>query len=507
MLDQQEHFPERAIAHRAIATVGVFLLAAFSACRANTPAAVSQSDFSELRVGVGQVEAASSIAGVRQFLGNLSLDALVKIGEDGRARPSLAKSWSVDQDGLSITIELQKDVKFHDGSPLSAEIVVKILQARLPREMGPAFDDVLSIEAQGGDRIEFKLKRPAPFVLEALEGSIQKPGSSGIGTGAFVPSDTGTPAEMRANDSYYLGRPQIDRVVVNTYPSVRTAWAEMLRGNLDMVYDAGVEARDSLESATSIGVYAYTRHYQYVVLFNTNAPSLRSASVRRALNAAIDRNAFVQDALNNHGTPSSGPVWPRHWAADDKMPVFRFDPQMAATALQSEGRGSSDRLGGVRFTCLVTPNDERVALVVKSQLQAVGADMAVEETSIAQIEEVLAKRQFEAILVDVISGPNIFRTYSWWHSRGTRNRGTFSSAAVDAGLDDIRHAASDAEYHDGVARFQQAVIDDPPAIFLAWSERARAVSRRFEVPSEPGVDILGTLRMWRPIGEVGQQIN
>ena len=48
--------------------------------------------------------------------------------------------------------------------------------------------------------------------------------------------------------------------------------------------------------------------------------------------------------------------------------------------------------------------------------------------------------------------------------------------------------------------FQRAIVDDPPAIFLAWSERARAVSTRFEVPVEPGRDILSTLRLWRPVG-------
>ena len=45
-------------------------------------------------------------------------------------------------------------------------------------------------------------------------------------------------------------------------------------------------------------------------------------------------------------------------------------------------------------------------------------------------------------------------------------------------------------YKAGVAAFQRAILDDPPAIFLAWSERARAVSTRFDVPVEPERDIL-----------------
>jgi hypothetical protein len=44
--------------------------------------------------------------------------------------------------------------------------------------------------------------------------------------------------------------------------------------------------------------------------------------------------------------------------------------------------------------------------------------------------------------------------------------------------------------------------EDPPAIFLAWSQRARAVSSRFVVPPiEAGRDILSTLRLWKPVAD------
>ncbi len=71
---------------------------------------------------------------------------------------------------------------------------------------------------------------------------------------------------------------------------------------------------------------------------------------------------------------------------------------------------------------------------------------------------------------------------------------------MDAALDSIRHAADDDAYRAGVAAFQRALADNPPAIFLAWSERARAVSTVFDVEVEPGRDPLSTLRLWRPAG-------
>jgi hypothetical protein len=72
---------------------------------------------------------------------------------------------------------------------------------------------------------------------------------------------------------------------------------------------------------------------------------------------------------------------------------------------------------------------------------------------------------------------------------------------VSVALDRLRAAPTEADYKAAVAGFQQAMIDDPPAIFVAWSQRARAVSTRFEVPAEPGRDILRSLRLWRPASD------
>jgi len=103
------------------------------------------------------------------------------------------------------------------------------------------------------------------------------------------------------------------------------------------------------------------------------------------------------------------------------------------------------------------------------------------------------------VLFDVVSGPSLFRPFLMWRSGTTGNLAGFSSAAVDAALDSIRHAGSDDDYRSGVAAFQRATIKDPPAVFLAWREGARAVSKRFTVSdAQPGRDIMATLRFWKP---------
>ena len=70
-------------------------------------------------------------------------------------------------------------------------------------------------------------------------------------------------------------RPGIDRIVVQSFPSVRAAWAELLRDRLDMLYEVGLDALDSLETSTSVAVFTHTRHYQYIIVLNTQAEVFR----------------------------------------------------------------------------------------------------------------------------------------------------------------------------------------------------------------------------------------
>jgi ABC-type transport system substrate-binding protein len=104
-------------------------------------------------------------------------------------------------------------------------------------------------------------------------------------------------------------------------------------------------------------------------------------------------------------------------------------------------------------------------------------------------------------LADYVQGPNLYRPYLFWHSGSPYNWGGYSDKAVDEALDAIRHATNDETYKAGVAAFQRAMVDDPPAIFLAWRERSRAVSARFAVRAEQGADILSSLHLWRPSTE------
>jgi peptide/nickel transport system substrate-binding protein len=492
-----QHQHEQPVARRTLSAFGVLawliVLTGTARCR-QEPGPHASGENTALRVGIGGLPLQAPQAGLGVVFSNLSVEGLVNLTEDGRPKAWLAESWATTPDGLSLTVQLRRQAKFHDGTPVNATTVVPMLRESLPKAMGSAFEDIDQILSLGESQIRFVLRRPAPFLIEALETAIQKPGKDGAGTGAFIRATSEGAFELKANNTYYLGRPTIDRILVTPYPSVRSAWAELLRGNLDMLYEVNADALDSLQSSSEVAVFSFVRHYQYMIIFSPRAAVFKNAEVRRGLNAVIDRDALVRDGFNGHGIPSSGPIPPRHWALSANAPKIRFDGKLAA-ALPDHY---------LRFTCLVPADSvyERVALAVKRQLATASVDMQVQEVPQDQILKAAAENHFDAILVDAISGPSLFRSYRRWHSGGGSTTRTIESPVIDAALDRIRHAGSDDEYRQGVSAFQQAVVDEPPAIFLVWGERARAVSRRFDVPvPEDGRDVLATLRMWRPATE------
>lgn len=360
--------------------------------------------------------------------------------------------------------------------------------------MGAAFEDVSDISELTEDVVRIRLRRPTAFAVESLEVPIRKPGSDYVGTGPFIAGIDRPVSQLKANASYFLGRPSIDEITVRTYPSIRNAWAELLRNDVDALFEVGVEALDSLERSSQIAVYTFVRRYQYLVMFNTSTPALRSPAVRRAFNDAIDRSAIVSQGLSGHGVASQGLIWPDHWA-------FHGQIRQSGDRHRDIAYAASQH---VQFTCLVPSEDtyERIGLLVKKQLAAINVDLVLQEASPEQVLHALVDGKFEAVLLDPIGGPNLLRVYQVWHSNGPFNWHGLGDSQLDKLLDNIRHASSEDAYRSSVAVLEQDTVDNPPAIFLAWGERARAVSRRFDVPTpEKGRDVLATLRLWRPTAD------
>jgi peptide/nickel transport system substrate-binding protein len=461
---------------------------------------------------VPEAEVSASDIGLRQAAAFLTAEGLTAQSNDGRVRPSLAESWKSSEDGLVWRFSLRDGVTFHDGTAATASALVESIRAAVAerplRGARPGLTDIVRVDADGDRTIVITLRRRSTFLLEDLDIAINRVMSdkSIVGTGPFK-TMSASPAEitLAAHGAYHGGRPQLDRVVVRAYPTLRTAWAALMRQEIDVLYDL---SRDAVEFAKSseVALHSYLRHYVYAVAFNSARPMFAAIPVRRALNAAIDRDALIREVLRGQGLPSSGPLWPQHWAYDSTVPGYVSDPSLAGTTLDAAGFKLITRAGGRRsrltFTCILPQNWviwERMALNVQKQLYDVGVDMQLEMLPAEEFNRRVRAGDFDAVMIEMRSGPFLSRPYAYWRWGGERtdyNVFGYRSAAADRWFDAIRSAPAEAEYRVAAGQLQRALLEDPPALFLAWTQRTRAVSRRFNVHVDVNRDPMPSILRW-----------
>ncbi|MGB4639867.1 MAG: ABC transporter substrate-binding protein, partial [Caldicoprobacterales bacterium] len=96
-------------------------------------------------------------------------DRLITRDYDYNYKPGLAESWDISDDGMVWTFHLKKGVKFHDGTPLTAEDVAWCIEKIIDPETGsPAQSDFAAVKgakAVDNHTVEIHLKHPFPNLL------------------------------------------------------------------------------------------------------------------------------------------------------------------------------------------------------------------------------------------------------------------------------------------------------------------------------------------------------
>lgn len=459
---------------------------------------------------------ASAEIGIRELTNILTLEGLtqVHVSVDGRALPRLAEKWAWEGDGLRLRLSLRPGVTFHDGTPLVPELAAKIIGEAIARPgnraLYPSLNDITEVRADGDQQIVIDLSQRSALLPEDLVFPLAiRNGSEEIGTGAYrVAGRESGQVILEGFEQYYLGAPRIRRLVVSPFETMRTAWTSLLRGDVDMITDVPAEAVEFVRN-DDIEVLSFARSFQFLIAFNSRRPPFTSPTVRRALNVAIDREALIKNVLQGHGVAATGPFWPKHWAYDPSVASSSFDRTFATSLLDRAGfepgasRATSEIPGArIRFTCLL-PADfsvlERIALDLQKQLYEIGVDMQFQVVPIEEYGVRIRTGQFDAVLIDLISGPSLSRPYVFWGSarrfKGINEFG-YENPEAERLFGLLRTSINEAAVRSAVSRLQRVLLDDPPALFLAWNERTRAVRRDFRIVYEEDQDPLFTIRQW-----------
>src|SRR5882672_2774405 len=302
---------------------------------------------------------APSVWARRITLGTIFEPLLRYVPPDGqtpaRYAPRLARSWRVAPSGLEIRIELEPDVTFHDGRPLTAADVQFTLDAiRDPRRaidhLRPMLDDVEAVELVSAHELRLRLKRRSGWVLRALaeipilpmhvyDGSLLGGGAL-IGTGPWkLVSNKAGVVHLTRYDGYWASKPAVADLEFVYEPDAAVTLNKAKRGDLDVV--PTLIPAHWPEQANAPGIMTRFRPLELAtprlryLAFNAQRAPLGDPQVRHALALLVDRRTIAKRVFDGLARPALWPIWPGGPISGPEAPVPDFDPAGAAQLLDA----------------------------------------------------------------------------------------------------------------------------------------------------------------------------
>jgi peptide/nickel transport system substrate-binding protein len=452
---------------------------------------------------------------------------LVRYDGEMRLQPYLAERWDtvrVHPDSLEITWHLRRDVRWHDGTPTTAEDLV-FTYARI-NDPATAFPNLQRLthfhpeaELVDAHTVRMRFRAHAEFLdifamtpvvprhlLEAVppEQLLQHEfGNEPVGNGPFrfVRRVPGQEWVFEANPDFpeaLGGRPYLDRIVWRFIPEMTTLLTELLTGRVDIYMQPNPNQAETIQRADGVELLTNpTRQYNFLG-YNTRLPIFRDARTRRAITMAIDRQQILDAIVYGYGEVGRATVTPTHYAYDPEA-LIPYDPEGARRLLEEAGwrpgrdgvlRDAEGRQ--LRFTIITNAgNDVRrdMAEVIQAQLRPLGIvaqPRLVEWTTLIQQlngsvnARGVRERQFEAVIAGwvnfeqkddagILHSRNLNEPYQWVG---------YSDPRADRLIDTLNLIVDRREALPLWREYQRLIALESPYTVLYYPERLNAVRTR-----------------------------
>lgn len=236
----------------------------------------------------------------------LMYETLATTDDNGRMKPALATSWVVSAGNQRWQLHLRRGVRFHDGTPLTAETAAGSLRAANPSWHVSVDGDSVVIERDAADpEMLAELALPRNAVVK------RSSDSQPIGTGPFyiVEWQPGKKLTLAAEENYWRGRPFVDGIEVEMGKSYRDQVTALELGKTELVEVAAEQANwvslegHQLASSAPVELLA--------LLFTRDAASPEEKMLRTALALSVERASIRSVLLQGAGQPTGGvlPDW------------------------------------------------------------------------------------------------------------------------------------------------------------------------------------------------------
>ncbi|HKY13903.1 MAG TPA: ABC transporter substrate-binding protein [Microthrixaceae bacterium] len=409
------------------------------------------------------VEAQFSAAGINVH--NAIYDPLLIADENLEAQPYLAEEVTPNADFTQYTIKLRPNVKFHDGSPLTAAVVKLNLDlyrgedaavaetGRQPLLFPFVFSDITSVDVVDDLTLTVSMARswPAwPIYLAsgrvgiAAEAQLRSPdcAESPLGTGPFKFESWVRNQELITvkNPDYWRtdaeGRklPYLDRLVFKPIESGVGRFQALEGGTVDAGQWSQQSVFDDIEELsdefTLIKELPGHREVGYG-LMNVSQPPFDNQEIREMMAKAIDRDALNDITNNGEFEIANQPFDSKVSGYVEELEGPEYDPEAAAEYFKDKGIT-------FQLSYATDPNTKALAEDIQRQLKDVGVEITVDEKDQSTLINQALSGNFNVVLFRNHPGSDPDGQYVWWHTGQPVNFGKINDPELDQLLDEGR---------------------------------------------------------------------
>ena len=459
----------------------------------------------------------------------------LKIGlntvDDSGFAPSVARSWT-HRDSTTLVFQIDPRARWADGTPITADDVVYTFGVYRDTLTGSSFrvnlEPITSVTRLDSLSVAFAFRRWYPEQLydatyhlrllpkhlldtipnDRLASSAFARDPVGAGPFRFARWEAGTEIAIEADTTWFLGRPNLSRIVWRMVPDVPTAVTSLLAGESDaMEFIPLPDEIARVQRAPDLKLVPYPSPFLGGVIFNLRRPLFADAALRRALATAIDRTTIVRAIFGDFGEVPIGFASGMQWIAANGARQLPYDTAAAGAALDSLGwrRGGDGirRRAGRRleFT-LITPTTSRIrqeaAVHLQEQWRMAGVAVRIQPLEIGVFDARTHAGDFDALMFSRTLDPTPSNIAQFFGSAavGGDNSGAYRSAAFDSLVARAGMAATRAVAQPLWRAVLEKLNDDAPAIFLYAPRNNAAVHTRFENVTIRPDSWLATVASW-----------
>lgn len=378
---------------------GVGLLAA--ACSSGKPSSGSASGTAAARRGGSvNIAQATDINAASLFgenspnlpFGRLLFNTLTEYDHKTlKPQPSLAKSWQTSSDGLTVTMQLRDDVKYHSGRPFGPDDVIASVQAQVdPKTVAQLKSTaklITDVSATGPNEVTFRLSQPASnffdlceimFMIdkESLPDLLQSKNFVGTGPFKFKDYTPGSSISFTRNTQYWKpGRPYLDEATLHFITQAQAMTAALRTNQQQIAFDLDPTDSNQLKQYGFNFVPMDSQDAVYYIGCNVKVPPLDNKMFRQAISWAVNRDRVLSESLNGVGFVSSIP-WAKSSPAYDGAAAghYKHDPAKAKQLLQASGVADTTLQLAVNTA---TPTLVNAAQVVQFDLKQAGFNVDI----------------------------------------------------------------------------------------------------------------------------------